>query len=46
MRNSGSSIINDKGEKTGFDLGRLLRFGIYIPISEALLMFYQVSIPF
>ena len=43
MRNSSSSIVNDKGERTGFDLGRLLRSGIYIPISEALLMFYQVS---
>lgn len=44
MRNSTSAIVNDKGEKTGFDMGRLLRSGIYIPISEALLMFYQVSV--
>jgi len=27
---------------SGMDLGRLLRSGLYVPLSEALLMFYQV----
>lgn len=29
-------------ESSGMDVGRLVRSGIYVPISEALLMFYQV----